>query len=126
MKYMINGKAIDDGMMALLASYMDDDIRESLHRDLAPCTHDEFIAAYIDKDPEFETFLNAEFSVDELADGDVITVDSFGSRCPVNWQEIAGYLNAVIAAGTDPEQAWETYCSGGYESAPECIWEGIA
>ena len=67
MKYMINGRPIDDSMMELLASYMNDDIRESLHRDLAPCTHDEFITAYIARDPEFETFLCSEFCTEEIA-----------------------------------------------------------
>ena len=52
-----------------------------------------------------------------------ITVDSFGGNCPVNWEEIADYLNKRIEAGEDPEEVWERYCSGRYEDAPEAVME---
>lgn len=48
-------------------------------------------------------------------------VDSFGSRCPDNWEEIVEYLNSRLEDGEDPEEIWETYCSGGYQDAPEAI-----
>ena len=33
----------------ICVSMMDDDIREQLHRELAPCTNQEFLDAYVDK-----------------------------------------------------------------------------
>lgn len=32
-----------------IASMMDDDTREAVHRDLAPCTEAEFLAAYLER-----------------------------------------------------------------------------
>ena len=55
---------------------------------------------------------------------EVFTVDSFGSRCPKNWEEIINYLNEKLEeAGEDPEDIWERYCSDGYPDAPEPIIE---
>lgn len=45
-----------------IASYMQDDIREQLHTDLAPCTPEEFIKAYLEQDPEFIELLQNEFN----------------------------------------------------------------
>ena len=45
-----------------IASYMDDEIREELHNEIAPCSHEEFISAYIKRDPSFEEFLEQEFN----------------------------------------------------------------
>lgn len=45
-----------------IASYMDDDIREDVHGDLAPCTRDEFLAEYLKRDPDFQTLLDQEFN----------------------------------------------------------------
>ena len=58
----IFGRKINDFDMANIANYMDDEKREELHNEIAPCTHEEFIAAYIEKDPEFEDFLEQEFN----------------------------------------------------------------
>lgn len=55
---------VSDNLMYTIAHYMDDDIREELHRDLAPCTHEEFLRAYIDRCPDFEDILEHEFSVE--------------------------------------------------------------
>lgn len=43
--------------MELLSKYMDDTLREQVHRELAPCTPDEFISRYLELDPEFEIVL---------------------------------------------------------------------
>lgn len=51
----------------------------------------------------------------------MFNVDSFGSRCPENWEEIVDYLNSLLDEEDDMEQIWETYCSGGYPDAPEAI-----
>ena len=71
-----------------------------------------------------------------------ITMDSFGSNCPDNWEEIAYYLDRKIAdaleeLGDDAfapgycdnglsadgnealSKVWETYCNGEYPDCPE-------
>lgn len=55
-----------------------------------------------------------------------ITVDSFGSNLPRNWEEIADFLNNLIEEKGDDsklavEELWEDYCSGRIEDAPEAI-----
>ena len=54
---------ITDAEMNALVSYMDDDIRERVHMELAPCTHEEFLIRYIELDPELEKVMEDEFSV---------------------------------------------------------------
>ena len=54
-----------------IATYMDDEIRERLHSELAPCEPEEFLAAYLEKDPEFEELLVREF--DFVRDASCIT-----------------------------------------------------
>lgn len=53
----------DTALYNLAVHYMDDDIRESLHRDIAPCTPNEFIIAYCRKDPGFVGFLEHELGI---------------------------------------------------------------
>lgn len=69
-----------------------------------------------------------------------VTMDSFGSECPANWEEIADYLNAIISDWCDElttadedgmnildeetlttriNDLWERYCAGEIEGAPE-------
>ena len=50
-------------------------------------------------------------------------VDSFGNRCPENWEEIVDFLNSKLEDGDDMEQIWEDYCSGRYPDAPEAQME---
>ena len=57
----IYGRAINQEDMDLIASYMDDDLREELHADLAPCTPEEFITAYLERDPDFLDLLQDTF-----------------------------------------------------------------
>ena len=68
-----------------------------------------------------------------------ITVESFGSEVPMNWEEIAAYLNTLIdekieASGMDPDpvpgseeardlhdlidSVWNAYWNGEYNDAP--------
>ena len=55
----------------------------------------------------------------------MITMDSFGSECPANWEEIADFLNAIIEErGIENDedaldQLWEDYCNGDIPGAPE-------
>lgn len=56
-------KKISQSLMDVIATYMDDDIRERVHFELAPCTPEEFLIRYIELDPDFETLLWSEFSI---------------------------------------------------------------
>lgn len=58
MKVMLNGSEVDfEACVAL----MDDDIRESIHADLAPCTEQEFLDAYVER--HAEKFSGEQFQV---------------------------------------------------------------
>lgn len=51
--------------MDIIATYMDDDLREKVNDELAPCTPEEFLARYVQLDPEFEdVVLRGEFSIE--------------------------------------------------------------
>ena len=74
-----------------------------------------------------------------------VSMDSFGSECPGNWEEIADYLNAVIdlALEQDPDyfepgyddsglsaeghdvvnNIWERFCAGEFPDAPVPVWD---
>lgn len=41
-----------------------DELRESIHFELAPCTNEEFIITYCNADPTFEDLLNEEFHIE--------------------------------------------------------------
>ena len=47
-----------------IVGYMDDDIRENVHNDLAPCSEEEFLDEYVNRDPEFEKLLHEEFGIE--------------------------------------------------------------
>lgn len=47
----------------IIASYMDDDIREDLHARLAPCSREKFLSRYLSRDPDFADLLRNEFSI---------------------------------------------------------------
>lgn len=57
----IRGERITQKDMDIIASYMNDDIREQVHRELAPCEPEEFLARYLELDPGFEITLRQEF-----------------------------------------------------------------
>lgn len=54
----------------VLATYMDDEIREKVHNEMMdreshhPCTPEEFLVEYIKHDPDFESMLKSEFSIE--------------------------------------------------------------
>lgn len=50
--------------MDLIATYMDDDKREKVHRELAPCHPEIFLKRYCELDSEFENILYNEFSLE--------------------------------------------------------------
>lgn len=47
-----------------IETLMDFDTREQVHRELAPCTNEEFLARYLELDPDFEDVLS-QFSADD-------------------------------------------------------------
>lgn len=51
-------------LMDTIASYMDDDKRERVHFELAPCEPEEFLKRYLELDPDFEELLNNEFGIE--------------------------------------------------------------
>lgn len=53
-----------DDALDLLATYMDDDIRERVAFELAPCDPEDFLARYLELDPGFADLLYSEFRVD--------------------------------------------------------------
>ena len=46
-----------------IATYMDDEIREQVHIELAPCTPEQFLKRYVELDPDFEDLLFSEFNI---------------------------------------------------------------
>lgn len=58
---------ISQNLMDAIAVYMDDDIREAVHFDFAPCSPGKFLAEYIRRDPSFEELLKTEFSIEPEA-----------------------------------------------------------
>ena len=54
----------EDETWDAIVNYMDDDKREIVHMELAPCTNRQFIERYIELDPEFEQLLAEEFGIE--------------------------------------------------------------
>lgn len=51
---------IESGNFSAAVALMDDEIREKIHMDLAPCTEEEFLAAYME---EHEKKYGTEFVI---------------------------------------------------------------
>lgn len=51
-------------LMDVIATYMDDGIREYIHLRLVPCTPEQFLIEYVKRDPDFEYVLKSEFSIE--------------------------------------------------------------
>ena len=51
-------------LMDTIASYMNDDMRETVHAELAPCEPEEFLKRYLELDPDFEELLENEFGIE--------------------------------------------------------------
>ena len=47
-----------------IAGYMNDEIREQVHAELAPCTPEEFLTRYLQLDCEFINLLFSEFNIE--------------------------------------------------------------
>lgn len=48
----------------IIASYMDDEIREDIAFKFAPCTPETFLRAYVEEDESFKELLEVEFSIE--------------------------------------------------------------
>ena len=48
----------------VIATYMNDDIREDVAFDLDSCTPEEFLKEYVSRDEDFEELLRTEFSIE--------------------------------------------------------------
>ena len=62
----IYGRAITDDDMEIIASYMDDEIREQVHAEIAPCSNGEFIKRYLEVDESLADILEREFEFKEV------------------------------------------------------------
>jgi len=58
-----------------IATYMDDEIREEVHAELAPCTETEFLKRYLELDEGFYNLLNSEFNIPLYDDIEVTEFD---------------------------------------------------
>ena len=50
--------------MDAIATYMDDEKREQVHNEIAPCSPEEFLKKYLKLDPDFEQLLFEEFKIE--------------------------------------------------------------
>lgn len=55
---------LDQELLDTIGTYMDDDKREQVHFELAPCEPEKFLKRYLELDPDFEDILKSEFSID--------------------------------------------------------------
>lgn len=51
-------------LMDTIATYMDDEVREDVHCELAPCSPEEFLERYLELDPDFADLLSGEFGIE--------------------------------------------------------------
>ena len=55
---------LTEEVLGTIASYMDDDKRERVHFEIAPCKPEEFLKRYLELDSDFEELLNNEFGIE--------------------------------------------------------------
>ena len=48
----------------VIATYMNDDIRENVAFDLAPCTPGDFLREYVNRHEHFDLLLKSEFGIE--------------------------------------------------------------
>lgn len=54
---------VENRVMDAIAVLMDDELREKVHYELAPCTNEDFLKRYCELDSNFESILNEEFGI---------------------------------------------------------------
>lgn len=50
-----------------IVNLMDDDMRERVHGEMAPCTEQKFLSRYLEYVPEFEDVIRGEFDGETVA-----------------------------------------------------------
>lgn len=55
---------LTEELLGNIATYMDSDLRERIHFELAPCEPLVFLKRYIELDPDFEILLCDEFNIE--------------------------------------------------------------
>lgn len=55
---------LNQDLMDAIATYMDDEKREQVHNEIAPCSPEEFLKKYLKLDPDFEQLLFEEFKIE--------------------------------------------------------------
>ena len=75
-----------------ITSFMNDDLREQVHAELAPCSPKDFLTRYLELDPDFQDLLDDEFSPEYVREAlidkpyylpiDWDTFDIFGQENP--------------------------------------------
>ena len=61
----VYGRPLTQKDLDIMATYMDDEIREAVHAELAPCKPEEFLRRYLELDPDFIELLTSEFNFTE-------------------------------------------------------------
>lgn len=54
---------LSEEFLDTIAALMDDETREAVHAELAPCTPDSFLKRYLEISPAFESILDSEFGI---------------------------------------------------------------
>lgn len=57
-------KKVEDKTMDAIVVLMDSDLREKVHFEIAPCSNEEFLKRYCELNPQFESVLKSEFSIE--------------------------------------------------------------
>ena len=60
---------LSEELLSDIATYMDNDLREKVHFELAPCEPMTFLKRYLELDPDFEMLLFNEFGIEFQEDG---------------------------------------------------------
>lgn len=60
----IKMRKLTQELLDTIVTYMNDEIREDVHVELAPCTPEEFLRRYVELDPDFKELLKAEFKIE--------------------------------------------------------------
>lgn len=54
---------IDSVLMEIISAYMNNEIKEQIHCELAPCEPEVFLLRYFELDPGFEELLKKKFKI---------------------------------------------------------------
>ena len=90
-----------------ITSYMNDDLREQVHAELAPCSPKDFLTRYLELDPDFQDLLDDEFSPEYVR---VALVDKT-YYLPIDWDtfDIFGQENPTCIDRAECERLARDY-----------------